>query len=156
MPSARHVPRVTNLRQAHRVTHENTQYERCTPSNSMAESQRMRGENCFGVLHLGAICAILLLNSCGLYARIVQKRFLRSPTSYRIRKGLSNLLRDVEEGISSPNIQPAWRNGIRVCLKNRFLQGIEGSNPSTGITRLTMSTVVFSLSKIYPRFCQFR
>ena len=45
--------------------------------------------------------------------------------------------------------KPAWRNGIRVCLKNRFLHGIEGSNPSTGITRLTGSTVVspYSISR---------
>jgi hypothetical protein len=38
---------------------------------------------------------------------------------------------------------PAWRNGIRVCLKNRFPQGIEGSSPSTGITHPFLSTTVF-------------
>jgi hypothetical protein len=38
---------------------------------------------------------------------------------------------------------PAWRNGIRACLKNKSPQGVEGSNPSTGMTRPLMSTIVF-------------
>lgn len=41
------------------------------------------------------------------------------------------------------NDLPAWRNGIRVCLKNRFSQGIVGSSPTTGILRLPLSIDVF-------------
>ena len=29
--------------------------------------------------------------------------------------------------------KPAWRNGIRDCLKNNCPYGLEGSNPSTGM-----------------------
>ena len=40
--------------------------------------------------------------------------------------------------------EPVWRNGIRACLKNKSPQGVEGSNPSTGIACLRMSMVVDS------------